>query len=153
MEASPNNTGIDAPQSARQRARRRLGSEEGVTLVDLTAIALLTTLLAIAMPTVVQGLRTEPKISERAAQIAKARALVERVARELRQGYAVDSACVGAHLPYLHAPRQLQRGAPSRGRGRGPLPAATAAPPEPAPGPRRCPTETAAAGPPSSWTD
>jgi type II secretory pathway pseudopilin PulG len=97
MEASPNNTGIDAPQSARQTARRRCRSEEGVTLVELlTAIALLTTLLAIAMPTVVQGLRTEPKISERAAQIAKARALVERVARELRQGYAVDSASASA---------------------------------------------------------
>ena len=126
-----------------------------MTLVELlTAIALLTTLLAIAMPTVVQGLRTEPKISERAAQIAKARALVERVARELRQGYAVDSASASA-LTFRTYTRHANcnEGAPfPRTRARSGAASPTAAPPEPAPGPRRCPTETAAAGPPSSWT-
>ncbi len=77
------------PEPTTSTSRR----EAGFTLVEyMVAISMLMAVLAIAMPTVVQGLRTEPKISHRAAQIAKARVTVERVARELRQGVSIDSA-------------------------------------------------------------
>ena len=66
---------------------------DGVTLVELlVAIGMLVAIVGIAMPVMVQALRTEPQISSRAAQIGEARALTERVTRELRQTYAVDAA-------------------------------------------------------------
>jgi type II secretory pathway pseudopilin PulG len=68
-------------------------SERGFTLVELMiAISLLMAVLAIAMPVLVQALRTEPKISNRAAKIGEARTLAERVTRELRQGGVVNTA-------------------------------------------------------------
>ena len=71
--------------------------QDGVTLVELlVAIGMLVAIVGIAMPVMMQAVRTEPQISSRAAQIGKARALTERVTRELRQTYAVDAATTNA---------------------------------------------------------
>ena len=71
----------------------RTRRQEGVTLIELlVAIGMLVAIIGIAMPVMVQALQTEPQISSRAAQIGEARALTERVTRELRQTYAVDAA-------------------------------------------------------------
>jgi prepilin-type N-terminal cleavage/methylation domain-containing protein len=71
----------------------RLSREGGFTLIEMmVAIALLMAVLAIAMPVLIQALKTEPKISSRAAKIGEARALADRVTRELRQGGVVYTA-------------------------------------------------------------
>jgi type II secretory pathway pseudopilin PulG len=75
------------------RSMNRIQGERAFTLVELmVAIALLIAVLAIAMPVLVQALRTEPKISSRAAKIGEARVLADRVTRELRQGGVVFTA-------------------------------------------------------------
>lgn len=76
---------------------RETRSQSGFTLVEyMVAIGLLMAVLAIAMPVIVQGMQTEPKISNRAAKIGEARALAERFTRELRQGGVVYSASSNA---------------------------------------------------------
>lgn len=49
-------------------------------------------LLAAALAVLPMVLRSEPRISERAAHIQEGRALIERLTRELRQGSGVESA-------------------------------------------------------------
>jgi type II secretory pathway pseudopilin PulG len=67
--------------------------QSGFTLVEyMVAIGLLMAVLAIAMPVIVQAMRTEPQISTRSAKIAEARVLAERFTRELRQGGVVFAA-------------------------------------------------------------
>lgn len=77
----------------RRNRHRRLGEQTGITLVELlVAASLLATVFAIAVPALVKALTAEPKISARSAQVSSARAAVERMARDLRQGYAIDGA-------------------------------------------------------------
>jgi type II secretory pathway pseudopilin PulG len=111
--------------SSSHRARELGHHQSGFTLIELMmAIFLLMAVLAIALPVVVQSLQTEPRISNRAARISEARVLVERVARELRQGSVVETAttstisfrtlvrrtvCGGGTLPTASTPAILCR--------------------------------------------
>lgn len=73
------------------------GAEGGFTLVELlVAAATLVVVLAATLAMIPVLLRTEPEISERAAQIQKARALIERFTRELRLASSVSSATPSA---------------------------------------------------------
>jgi type II secretory pathway pseudopilin PulG len=76
----------------RPRVRQRLREERGVTLVELlVAISMLMLLLAAAVPVIVSSVNHEPRLRERAGKIQQARTLVERLGRDLRSGYAVDT--------------------------------------------------------------
>jgi type II secretory pathway pseudopilin PulG len=119
---------LDARKEALRSSNRvrKLGHHQGgFTLIELMmAIFLLMAVLAIALPVVVQSMQTEPRISNRAAKISEARVLVERVARELRQGSVVETAssntisfrtyvrrtaCGGGTLPTASTPAILCR--------------------------------------------
>jgi type II secretory pathway component PulJ len=69
---------------------RRLRSEGGWTLTELlVASGLLLLVLGAALPVIVASVQTEPKISQKADRIQKARILVERMGRDLRSAYLV----------------------------------------------------------------
>jgi prepilin-type N-terminal cleavage/methylation domain-containing protein len=79
-------------------ARARPRDDAGFTLPELliaTAAALV--LLGGALTVTVTGVRSEPRASERSAEIQQARVLMDRVTRELRQGATVLEATTG-HL-------------------------------------------------------
>lgn len=78
----------------RQALRTRLtlgrSGEEGLTLIELLiASAMSITLLAGVGTVLIGALREEPKISQGAANIQTARFVLERMTRELRQGFKV----------------------------------------------------------------
>jgi prepilin-type N-terminal cleavage/methylation domain-containing protein len=78
--------------------RGRARGDAGFTLPELlisTAAALV--LLGGALTVTVAGVRSEPRASERSAEIQQARVLMDRVTRELRQGATVLEATTG-HL-------------------------------------------------------
>jgi Tfp pilus assembly protein PilV len=79
---------------ARRRLTTRLVRDErGTTLIELlTTSVLLLGLLGVAGLIVIVGVRSEPRISERAHAIQQAQTLQERLARELRQSYRVEVA-------------------------------------------------------------
>jgi Tfp pilus assembly protein PilW len=64
-----------------------LGSEDGMSLPEVL-IGLTIGLLVVgaAVSVFTSALRTQPRLSERAAQIQQARTMAERLSRELRQG-------------------------------------------------------------------
>lgn len=77
--------------------RRRLTdtarSEGGFTMPEL--LVAMTTALIIAVAAfalLATTSRMQPEVSDRSAEISEARMMVERISRELRQGYGVDSA-------------------------------------------------------------
>jgi type II secretory pathway pseudopilin PulG len=71
----------------------RLGYEDGFTLVELlVASAMSIVLLGGIGALVVSAMNSQPKISERAANIQTARWAMERLTREIRNGVAVDRA-------------------------------------------------------------
>jgi Tfp pilus assembly protein PilW len=87
------------------RARHRVGDDRGITLVELmVAISLLMVVLAAAVPVLISSVNNEPRLRDRAGKIQEARTLVERLGRDLRSGYAVDSATSStlAFRTYLH---------------------------------------------------
>ena len=67
--------------------------EAGFTFPEIViAIALATVTAAVGMTIVMFAVRTEPARSDRAADVADARAMVERIGREVRQGETVENA-------------------------------------------------------------
>jgi prepilin-type N-terminal cleavage/methylation domain-containing protein len=71
---------------------RSLGSERGFSLPELLVAIVVALIIAGAGMTLVSmAVRTQPKVSERAAQIQQGRTMLESVGRELRQGKAVTS--------------------------------------------------------------
>jgi Tfp pilus assembly protein PilW len=75
------------------RLRRRLDQSEGFTLVELllsSAMALV--LIGGSVGVVTTGLRSEPRIAERTADVQSARVTMERVTGELRGGASVQTA-------------------------------------------------------------
>jgi type II secretory pathway pseudopilin PulG len=73
--------------------RHDLLGERGLTLVELlVTMMIFIGLLAAFVPVFTAVINEEPKISGGAARIGQARALMERMGREVRQAYAVDSA-------------------------------------------------------------
>jgi type II secretory pathway pseudopilin PulG len=86
-------------------ARQIRAAERGMTLTELlVAISMLMVVLAAAVPVLVSSVRNEPRLRDRAGKIQQARALVERVGRDLRSGYFVDSSTSStlALRTYLH---------------------------------------------------
>jgi prepilin-type N-terminal cleavage/methylation domain-containing protein len=74
----------------------RLRSDTGFTLPELLiATAASLVLLGGALTVTVSGVRSEPRVSERSAEIQQARVLMDRVTRELRQGATVLEATSG----------------------------------------------------------
>ena len=79
-------------------ARGRPRGDAGYTLPELLiATAVTLVLLGGALTVTVTGIRSEPRVSERSAEIQQARVLMDRVTRELRQGATVLEATTG-HL-------------------------------------------------------
>ena len=86
-----------APATRRRRRRSAaaapIRSEEGFTLVELlVAITLLTAVLAGASTLLVGMMTKQPDLTDRSEQVAEARVALEKMMRDLRSGYAVDSA-------------------------------------------------------------
>jgi hypothetical protein len=75
------------------RLRRAARDESGFTFPEIAvAIVLATLTAAVGMTIVMFAVRAEPARSDRAADIADARAMVERIGREVRQGETVTNA-------------------------------------------------------------
>jgi Tfp pilus assembly protein PilW len=88
-----------------RRARHLAGDDRGLSLVELmVAISMLMIVLAAAVPVLISSVRNEPRLRDRAGKIQEARALVERLGRDLRSGYFVDSSTSStlAIRTYLH---------------------------------------------------
>ena len=70
-----------------------IADEGGFTLPEVLVGLMLTILVAGAAMTVVEfATRTQPRVSERAAQLQEGRTMLEQVTREVRQGEAVTGA-------------------------------------------------------------
>ncbi|HWO16310.1 MAG TPA: hypothetical protein VNM89_06310 [Solirubrobacterales bacterium] len=76
----------------RHALRGRLASEQaGLTLVELLVASAMGVVLLGAVGTMlVSAMRTQPKVSKRAANVSDARWVTERLTREIRNGIAVD---------------------------------------------------------------
>jgi type II secretory pathway pseudopilin PulG len=74
--------------------RERLGEEEsGLTLIELLVAAAIGVVLMGGVVTLLIGaLRTQPKVSQSAANIQTARFVLDRMTRELRNGFSVSDA-------------------------------------------------------------
>lgn len=76
---------------------RRVGDESGFTLPELLIAAAMGLVVAAAgMTMVMVAVKSQPRISERAAQIQQGRTMLERLSRELRQGDDVTNATANA---------------------------------------------------------
>jgi hypothetical protein len=76
----------------RRALGRRLASEQsGLTLVELLVASAMGVILLGGVGTMlVSAMRTQPKVSKRAANVSDARWVTERLTREIRNGIAVD---------------------------------------------------------------
>jgi prepilin-type N-terminal cleavage/methylation domain-containing protein len=76
----------------RRMLSRRLASEQaGFTLIELLVASAMGVVLLGAIGTmVVSAMRSQPKISKRAANVSDARWVTERLTREIRNGIVVD---------------------------------------------------------------
>src|SRR5918996_4285463 len=87
--------------SRRLRTRSSNRGDAGFTLIELLiATAASLAIIGATIPVMVAGLRSEPRVSERAGEIQQARVLTERITRELRQGATVLVATAG-HLELI----------------------------------------------------
>jgi prepilin-type N-terminal cleavage/methylation domain-containing protein len=72
---------------------RRLAQEDGFTLPELLIATVIALLVAAGGMMILQiAVRTQPQISERAAQIQQGRVMMEALSRELRQGESITTA-------------------------------------------------------------
>jgi prepilin-type N-terminal cleavage/methylation domain-containing protein len=80
-------------QERRRRAVRRLRrSERGFTLPELLVAAMIALIVAGAgMTLLITMVRSQPAVSDRAAQVQQGRTMLEALSRELRQGESVLS--------------------------------------------------------------
>lgn len=73
--------------------RGRLAAADGFTLIELlVAAAVALVIIGGSVGVVTAGLRSEPRIAERTADIQAARVAMERLTREVRQGSLVTTA-------------------------------------------------------------
>lgn len=94
---------------------RPRSDESGFTLVELlVASAMSLVLVAAACAMLISAVRNQPKITERADQVGKARTASEQMVTELRQGVKLETRERGkvVFLTYVHATSCT--GAPSR---------------------------------------
>jgi Tfp pilus assembly protein PilW len=85
--------------------RQASNDQRGLTLTELmVAIAMLMGVLAAAVPVLVSSVRNEPRIRDRSGKIQEARVLMEQLGRDLRSGYAIDTATSSSlvFLSYVH---------------------------------------------------
>jgi len=109
VSPAPRGTSTSAMRLQLHRTRPR-GGEAGHTLVELlVAASMFLGLLAVGLAVLPMVLRSEPRISERAAGIAEGRVLIERLTRELRQGSDVQAA-TSTSLAFLTYVRRTQCG-------------------------------------------
>jgi type II secretory pathway pseudopilin PulG len=74
-------------------ARPAVGEEHGYTLIELLVAALLgLAIVGAAVPLFISGIRSEPRVSSRAADVQQARTTMERITREVRQGWSLPTA-------------------------------------------------------------
>ena len=77
----------------RRRLSRCVRSEAGFTMPELLVAMTTALIVAVAAFGLLAAVgRMQPEVSDRAAEISEARMMVERISRELRQGYGVESA-------------------------------------------------------------
>ena len=82
------------PLSCRWRAIAR--DESGFSFPEIAIATVLATLTAaVGMTIVMFAVRAEPARSDRAADIADARSMIERIGREVRQGETIQNATAG----------------------------------------------------------
>ena len=92
----PSERGLLTMRTLLRRARGRLAASEGVTLVELLlATSLGLVIIGGSIGVLVSGIRSEPRLAERSADIQAARVAMENLTREIRQGELVTSATSG----------------------------------------------------------
>lgn len=80
-------------RSARRALARLRTDERGLTLPELLVATVIALLVAAGGMAVLQvAIKSQPRVSERAAQIQQGRTLIETVSRELRQGQSIAAA-------------------------------------------------------------
>jgi type II secretory pathway pseudopilin PulG len=80
----------------RETSRRRLAADDGMTLAELLVASVLGLAVVGAAATVfTAGVSSQPKVSERNAEIQQARTMAETLTRELRQGSNATSTSGG----------------------------------------------------------
>jgi Tfp pilus assembly protein PilW len=92
----------------RRLAGRLRHSEEGLTLIELlVAMTMLTGILAGSTALLIGMMQKQPGLSDRSHQVEEARVTLDRMVREMRVGYAVDSvtgtAATVTFRTYLHS--------------------------------------------------
>jgi prepilin-type N-terminal cleavage/methylation domain-containing protein len=90
-----------------ERARRRLRSERGFTLVELLMASVLGVLvLGVGVTVFTAAVRSQPGLTKRGDSISQARTSMERLTRELRQGAAISTATANqlSFVTYVHSP-------------------------------------------------
>ena len=98
----------------RERGRRAGADERGYSLPELIVATMVALIVAAAGMTVVMiAVRSEPKVSERAAQIQQGRTMIERISRELRQGESVSSPSASGLTMLTYVASASCGGAPS----------------------------------------
>jgi hypothetical protein len=96
-----------------RRSLRALRGERGTSVVELLVFMVMLGLVAAAgSALLIVAVRSEPRISERANAIQRGRVLQERLARELRQSYLVESASP-SQVTFLTFVRRVQCGGPA----------------------------------------
>lgn len=73
-----------------RRGRVRVGEESGLTLIELLVAATMSVVLVgAASSMLISAVKSQPRISERAQNVSKARYVLERMTREIRNGVVV----------------------------------------------------------------
>ena len=99
-------------------AKRRIGAvrpreQSGFTLIELlVSITVMIVLAGAAVGLLQVAVRSEPRIAERTESVQQARALMERVTQELRQGYGIDTA-LSSQLDILTYLKRTSCGGPA----------------------------------------
>lgn len=92
------------------RARRRAGREDGLTLIELiVAAGMSVVIVGAAGSMLISAVRSQPRLSERAQNISKARWVQERMTREIRNGVRVYYA-EGSRVEFLASVRRTACG-------------------------------------------
>lgn len=76
----------------RRRLARARADESGLTLIELLVAASMSVILVGAAGSMlISAVKSQPQISERAQNVSKARYVLERMTREIRNGVAVEA--------------------------------------------------------------
>lgn len=96
-----------------EQLRARMNEEAGFTLVEMIiATGLMVVVLGGGVMVMTLGMRNEPRIAERTADIEQARVAMDRLTREIRQGSAVSSA-TGTSLSFITQVQSASCGGPT----------------------------------------